>query len=132
MTTSNVSALQELAARYGDAWNSHDLDAIMSMHSEDTSYHFHGLGGPHHGLQAVRAAFAKEMALIENMRFNFRAMLFGEIHFVFEAIVTGITTAGVDVSFDMVGLLIVNDGLIVTNDLYADLVALQGQLQRKS
>ena len=28
-------ALEETIARYNDAWNAHDLDAIMAMHAPD-------------------------------------------------------------------------------------------------
>ena len=54
--------LLELMDRFADAWNRHDLDALMSMMTDDCV--FHASAGPEvdgqrsEGRQAVRAAFA--------------------------------------------------------------------------
>ncbi len=37
-------ALEETIARYNQAWNDHDLDAIMSMHSPDMVFENHTAG----------------------------------------------------------------------------------------
>ena len=42
----SIEDTQELAIRYGTAWAEHDLDAILSMHSDDTVFHLHGGGEP--------------------------------------------------------------------------------------
>ena len=34
----------ELAQAYGEAWNAHDLDRIMALHADDTTYCLHGHG----------------------------------------------------------------------------------------
>jgi hypothetical protein len=48
-------SLEEAIGRYNDAWNDHDLDAIMSMHATDMVFENHTAGesprgsgaGPH-------------------------------------------------------------------------------------
>jgi steroid delta-isomerase-like uncharacterized protein len=64
-TTSNArsdAALIELLDRFADAWNRHDLDALMSMMTDDCV--FDASAGPQvngqrsEGQQAVRAAYA--------------------------------------------------------------------------
>ena len=37
-------ALAEAIARYNDAWNAHDLDAIMAMHAPEMVFHNHTAG----------------------------------------------------------------------------------------
>ena len=44
-----------------EAWNSHDLDAIMSFFAEDARY-LPGHGPELHGLAAIRAEFAPQFA----------------------------------------------------------------------
>jgi steroid delta-isomerase-like uncharacterized protein len=40
----SVAALQETIGRYNEAWNAHDLDAIVSMHAEDMVFENHTAG----------------------------------------------------------------------------------------
>jgi steroid delta-isomerase-like uncharacterized protein len=37
-------SLEEVIARYNDAWNDHDLDAIMAMHAADMVFENHTAG----------------------------------------------------------------------------------------
>ena len=46
-------ALEQTIARYNDAWNAHDLDAIMSMHAPDMVFENHTAGESAEG-EAVR------------------------------------------------------------------------------
>ncbi len=39
-----AAALEEAIARYNDAWNAHDLDAIMAMHAPDMVFENHTAG----------------------------------------------------------------------------------------
>src|SRR3954449_9003991 len=38
------AALEQTIARYNEAWNAHDLDAIMAMHASDMVFHNHTAG----------------------------------------------------------------------------------------
>jgi steroid delta-isomerase-like uncharacterized protein len=57
-----TTPLIDLLDRFADAWNRHDLDALMAMMTDDCV--FDASAGPHvegeraEGAQAVRAAFA--------------------------------------------------------------------------
>jgi steroid delta-isomerase-like uncharacterized protein len=61
-TPGSDADLLELLDRFADAWNRHDLEALMSMMTDDCV--FQASAGPHvdgqrsEGQQAVRAAFA--------------------------------------------------------------------------
>ena len=58
--------LEKLLEAFGDAWNRHDLDALMSMMTEDGVFEASGgndvTGERHVGQQDVRAAFAAVFA----------------------------------------------------------------------
>lgn len=56
------AGVQDLAARYGAAWQGRDLEAILGMHTADTVYHLHGGAEPAVGIAATRAAFAAALA----------------------------------------------------------------------
>jgi steroid delta-isomerase-like uncharacterized protein len=40
----SAEALREAIDRYNEAWNAHDLDAIMAMHAPDMVFHNHTAG----------------------------------------------------------------------------------------
>ena len=44
MGDNSAQALEEAIARYNEAWNSHDLDAIMAMHAPDMVFENHTAG----------------------------------------------------------------------------------------
>lgn len=43
-TADSPEQLEEAIARYNDAWNSHDLDAIVAMHGDDMVFENHTAG----------------------------------------------------------------------------------------
>jgi steroid delta-isomerase-like uncharacterized protein len=48
----SARALEETIARYNDAWNAHDLDAIMGMHAPDMVFENHTAGESAQGPEA--------------------------------------------------------------------------------
>ena len=58
--------LEELLAAFGDAWNRHDIDALMSMMTDDCVFEASSggevNGAKHQGPQAVQAAYAAVFA----------------------------------------------------------------------
>ena len=52
MDPDSPQALEETIARYNDAWNAHDLDAIMSMHAPDMVFENHTAGESAQGEEA--------------------------------------------------------------------------------
>jgi SnoaL-like protein len=76
--------VQDLAVRYGAAWASHDLDAIMALHTEDTGFHLHGGAEPAIGWSATRDAFASAIEQWPDLRFDRKRVHIGAEHFVSE------------------------------------------------
>ena len=136
-----TSALAELAARYGDAWNAQDVDAILSMHTQDTVFQLHTAGEPVEGAEAVRAVFAAFISQFPDITFEERALRFGEDFWVLESIMSGtlavdlplpfgdaVGRAGSRIQIDAVDVITVRDGKVATKHTYLDDMALLGQL----
>ena len=70
-------ALATLGREWVEAWNSHDLERVLTMYSEDaemTSDRIPPLGfgasGTVHGKDSLRAYWGKALTLIPNLRFT--------------------------------------------------------------
>jgi ketosteroid isomerase-like protein len=138
--TGTTKQINELAERYGEAWNSGSLEAIMALHTDDTVFCLHGAGTTQHGADAVRESFAASFAQWAGLHFEPRRVLCGEDFFVFESEVTatlqvsteldgvGEVQPGASVKFDAVDVITVRDGLVATKHTYIDALAIQAQL----
>jgi len=118
--------VQDLAVRYGAAWASHDLDAIMALHSEDTVFHLHGDAPPVVGSAATREAFATAMDQWPDIRFERKRVHIGSEHFVSEYEMSA-SHAGREIVCDGVDVFSVRDGLVGRKDTYLDWAAVQRQ-----
>ena len=123
----SIDATQELAARYGAAWAKHDLDAILSMHTDDTVFHLHGFSEPATGLDAAREMIAATFARSPDLRFDKSRVYIGDGHFVSEYQMSG-TAEGKPFACEGVDVIAVSDGLIARKDTYLDWAAMQRQL----
>ena len=123
----SIEATQDLAARYGAAWARHDLDAILSMHTDDTVFHLHGFSEPATGLDAAREVIAATFARSPDLRFDKSRVYIGDGHFVSEYQMSG-TAEGKPFACEGVDVIAVSDGLIARKDTYLDWAAMQRQL----
>ncbi len=64
-------ALEAAIARYNEAWNAHDLEAIVSMHTPDMVFENHTAGERAEG-DAVRAHIASIFETWPDIRFDSR------------------------------------------------------------
>jgi steroid delta-isomerase-like uncharacterized protein len=121
--------MHDLFQRYADAWGSHDPDAIVALHTEDTTFHAHVGQEPARGKAAVRQAFADLFAQFPDLAFRQVSLRTGPDFWVVEWRMSG-TLAGTDAKFevDLIDLITVVDGLVKSKDSYIDAVAMQAQL----
>jgi steroid delta-isomerase-like uncharacterized protein len=121
--------MHDLFQRYADAWGRHDPDAIVALHTEDTTFHAHVGQEPARGKAAVRQAFAALFAQFPDLAFRQVSLRTGPDFWVVEWRMSG-TLAGTDAKFeaDLVDLITVGDGLVKSKDSYIDAVSLQAQL----
>jgi steroid delta-isomerase-like uncharacterized protein len=121
--------VDDLFQRYADAWGRYDPDAIVALHTEDTTFHAHIGQEPARGKAAVRQAFADLFTQFPDLGFTQVSLRTGPDFWVVEWRMSG-TLAGTDSAFevDLVDLITIEDGLVKSKDSYIDAVAMQAQL----
>jgi steroid delta-isomerase-like uncharacterized protein len=121
--------VDDLFHRYAEAWAHRDPDAIVAMHTEDTTFHAHVGRQPACGKAAVRQAFSDLFAQFPDLAFEQVSLQTGPDFWVVEWKMSG-TLAGTDTAFevDLVDVITVQDGLVKSKDSYIDAVAMQAQL----
>jgi hypothetical protein len=116
-SSATLSDYRTIARRYADAWNAHDVDAIMALHSDDTFYHLHGEAEAYHGREAVTGKFTSQLGQVPDIHFELKSLHGGAGHFVFEAEIT-YSRNGRQLKFDGIDLITIRDGLVVGKNSY--------------
>ena len=112
--------IQDLADRYGDAWHSHDPDAIVALHTDDTKFHLHVGDEPARGRDAVRETFAQILTQWPDLHFHPVALRYGDDFWVAEWRMTATGADGSRMEADAVDVITVENGLVKTKDTYVD------------
>ena len=63
---------EKIIAAYGNAWNAHDIEAILAMHTEDSVFENHTSGGKAVGKGAIREVLKGVFAAFPDIRFDAR------------------------------------------------------------
>lgn len=118
---SNEQLIETIRA-FGDAWNRHDIDALMSFMHEDCV--FETVAGPdacgarHQGKEAVRKAFEAAWQTIPDAQWlNAKCWGYGD-RGVMESTFTGTSADGSRIEANMVDLLEFRDGKIVLKNAF--------------
>lgn len=64
--------LEKVIADYGEAWNRHDVEAILAMHTEDSVFENHTSGGKAVGKAAIRETLKSVFTAFPDIRFEAR------------------------------------------------------------
>lgn len=64
--------LEKIIAAYGEAWNRHDVAAILAMHTEDSVFENHTSGGQAVGRNAIRGILEGVFSAFPDIRFDAR------------------------------------------------------------
>jgi steroid delta-isomerase-like uncharacterized protein len=129
----------QLFADYGDAWASHDPDAIAAFHADDGIFHLHAAAEAVRGRDAVRDAFAgflaqfpdlefvEQESWIEDWGWVVRWRMSGTLAMPFE---TGSGTAepGGRMEIDALDVITVSDGRLTAKHTYVDWAAALAQM----
>ncbi|HEY3498906.1 MAG TPA: nuclear transport factor 2 family protein, partial [Polyangiaceae bacterium] len=127
--------LEVTADRYGDAWNRHDVDAILALHTDDAVFENHTSGGIAVGKVEIRRLLEGVFATFPDLRFTKRRAYFGEEVAVLEwtatatharPIARGARTfppTGKTLAWNGMDVLPFRDGLIARKDVYADSIS---------
>jgi len=139
VSADSAAALEQAIARYNDAWNLHDVDAIMAMHAPGMVFHNHTAGESAEGEQA-RAHIASIFETWPDIEFTTRRMYVRDGLVVQEwtAAATHRSTmrrgdlvaepTGRRVTWDGLDVIPFERGLVKRKDVYSDSVSILRQL----
>ena len=119
-------SVQDLAQQYGQAWASHDVDAIVALHAADSVFHVHGLTDPATGRESVGQTISAMLGYAPDLHFETKRAYLGPDHIVLEYVMSG-TVGASSFACDGVDVIMVADGLVSRKDTYLDLRAYDRQ-----
>jgi steroid delta-isomerase-like uncharacterized protein len=132
--------LQEFIDRYNDAWNEHDVDAIVAMHTEDSVFENHVTGDVNVGREQIGNAIRGIFSVFPDLHFEGRRQYIREDLVVQEWTASGtqqgtmnrggvsVEPTGRRVEYKGMDVIPIEDGLVARKDVYSDSVTLLRQL----
>jgi steroid delta-isomerase-like uncharacterized protein len=114
----DAAALERAIERYNEAWNAHDVDAIVAMHAPDMVFANHTAGETVEGV-AVRDHIARIFENWPDLSFRGRRLYAREGLVVSEWTATGTASDGRMLEWDGVDIFPFRDGRIVRKDVYS-------------
>jgi steroid delta-isomerase-like uncharacterized protein len=132
-------ALEETIGRYNDAWNAHDLDAIMSMHAPDMVFENHTAGESAQG-EEVREHIGRIFETWPDIEFSTRRLYVRDGLVVQEWTATAThrnrmqrgelvaEPTGDQVRWNGMDVIPFEDGLVKRKDVYSDSVSILRQV----
>lgn len=141
-TVARPKTIEELAQRYGQAWNDHDLEAIVSLHTPDATFRLHGGGKPMtwSGVEELRKAYDYLLRAWPDQHFTVKNLLVRDGFYACESIVTATlaepwTVGDIEVQprrqkveFEILDNMTVANGLIADKSSWFDGLAIRNQL----
>lgn len=132
--------LQGFIDRYNDAWNAHDVDAIVAMHTDDSVFENHVTGDVNVGREQIGAAIRGIFSVFPDLSFEGRRHYIRQDLVIQEWTARGthegtMTRGGIEVpptgkrvEYKGMDVIPIRDGLVARKDVYSDSVTLLRQL----
>jgi steroid delta-isomerase-like uncharacterized protein len=132
--------LQQFIDRYNDAWNAHDVDAIVAMHTDDSVFENHTTGDVNVGREAIGKAVTGIFGVFPDLNFEARRQYIRKDLVVQEWTARGtqqgkMTRSGIEVAptsreveYRGMDVIPIRNGLVARKDVYSDGVTLLRQL----
>jgi steroid delta-isomerase-like uncharacterized protein len=133
------AALEEAIGRYNDAWNAHDLDAILAMHAPDMVFANHTAGESAQG-EEVRGHIGSIFDTWPDINFSTRRLYTRDGLVVQEWTATATHSntmrrgdlvaepTGTTVTWDGIDVIPFENGLVKRKDVYSDSVSILRQV----
>lgn len=110
--------LEQVIERYNEAWNAHDLDAIVALHAPGMVFENHTAGERAEG-EEVRDHIARIFENWPDLRFRSRRLYARDGLVVSEWTATATDREGRRLEWDGVDIFPCQDGLILRKDVYS-------------
>jgi steroid delta-isomerase-like uncharacterized protein len=135
-----VHELEAVIARYNDAWNRHDIDAILALHTDDAVFENHTSGGKGVGKVEIRALLEGIFATFPDLRFEGRRLYVRDDLVVQEWTATATHTksitragktyppSGKKIAWNGMDVIPMRGGLVARKDVYADSISYLRQI----
>ena len=132
--------LQEFIDRYNAAWNDHDVEAIVSMHTEDSVFENHVTGDVNVGREQIGRAITGIFAVFPDLSFEARRSYIRDDLVVQEWTARGthegpLTRSGIElaptgrqVEYKGMDVIPIRGGLVARKDVYSDSITMLRQL----
>jgi len=132
--------LKDFIDRYNAAWNDHDVEAIVSMHTDDSVFENHVTGDVNVGRDQIARAIEGIFSVFPDLRFETRRAYIRDDLVVQEWTARGthegtMTRSGMEVpptgrkvEYKGMDVIPMSDGLVARKDVYSDSVTLLRQL----
>jgi steroid delta-isomerase-like uncharacterized protein len=136
----NGSELQNFIDRYNAAWNAHDVDAILSMHTENSVFENHTTGDINVGVKAIGQAIQGVFTVFPDLEFETRRQYIRDDLVVQEWTARGthlgkmvragleVEPTGQQVEYRGMDVIPIAEGKVARKDVYSDSVTLLRQL----
>jgi steroid delta-isomerase-like uncharacterized protein len=118
MTADSAAELEQTIGRYNEAWNAHDLDAIVSLHAPGMVFENHTAGERAEG-DAVRDHIAGIFAKWPDLGFRGRRLYARDGLVVSEWTATATNADGRRLEWDGIDVFPFENGLILRKDVYS-------------
>ena len=125
--------LETLIAAYDDAWNRHDIPALLAMHTEDSVFQNHATGEQAQGKPAIARMVERVFQMFPDVHFGFRKIYVRDDLIVQEWTASAthqrpilgrggelLQPTGKRLSWDGVDILPLRGGLVLRKDTYMD------------
>jgi steroid delta-isomerase-like uncharacterized protein len=132
--------LYEVIEAYNNAWNRHDADAVVAMHTEDSVFCNHTSGGEAVGRAAIRQIVCAVFATFPDIHFELRRLYVRDDLVVQEWTATAthvnpvmyndtpLPPSGKVISWDGMDILPLRNGKVARKDVYAESLSYLRQL----
>ena len=132
--------LQGFIDRYNQAWNDHDVETIVSMHTEDSVFQNHTTGDVNVGREQIAKAIRGIFTVFPDLAFEARRQYIRENLVVQEWTARGthlgqMTRSGIEVEptrrkveYEGMDVIPIRESLVARKDVYSDSITLLRQL----
>ena len=118
MSADDPAELSRTIERYNDAWNAHDLDAIVALHAPGRVFENHTVGERAEGAE-VRGHIGRIFENWPDLRFTGRRLYVREGLVINEWTAHATDASGRRLEWDGIDVFPFEDGLILRKDVYS-------------